>query len=248
MSGMTEYESMEKVNDKFWKLLLIPPEVINRVPKTNVKTNNIILRNYIVYGNQGSGKSTTVRSIAQEIVKFYGKDNVSCTSSDSGNIDSMLDFGFRDKDVNVLFLDNITKRKISDLRLNEYFRARHILEDRFDRHNGYIISFCGVHRYYGLAKELRANENGLIVKDTTMNEYDRNLLKRRIGEKAILMFDMIENERLYDRSLMEIGFFVCKTFRGVIRNPFPTENCFEEAKPTLEWYKKWFGYEEVVNT
>jgi DNA polymerase III delta prime subunit len=215
------------------KYFLLDKKDLMAKPKVSYKTNNVILTNVLILGNQGTGKTTTVNSIANMFVKKYGRENVNCVMSDTGDLEMLLEGGFKDKLINIVFADNITSEKINDSTLKEYFRCRKILNDEYDRYNGHIITFFGVHRYHSSPKELRANESALIVRDSTAYGYDRNLLIRRIGEKNVKIFDAFERARLKNRALFKYSYFCSKTINGWMSLSMPKEYMFTYPDITL---------------
>jgi len=217
------------VTDQFWKYILIPKEILKRKPKVRYATNNVQFRNIILFGFQGSGKTETARGIAYEVVRFYGKRNVNCAYSESGDIEAILKYGLENRLVNVLFLDNLTLRKISKESLRNYFRCRHLLEEKYGRRNGYILSLISLHRFWSIPTELRCNMNALLVKDSSLNPYDRQFLRKLYGDEILEFLDKLEILRVYHPELMEYSMFYSKFARGVVRIPMARKNYLREV-------------------
>ena len=212
------------VTRQFWKYILIPKRILNRQPKVYPR-NAIIFKNILLFGFQGEGKTAVANAIAYKFKRYYGEENVNATMSENGNLDIILRQGFDDRLVNVVFVDNLTMRKIDNSTLADYFMCRHLVSRRFDRYNGYIFSILSLHRFFSIPTELRTNMDGIIIRNSSMNPYDRSFLKRLIGEEGLEILEELEAKRLYQRSLMNWNYFASKYFSGLVRiNPSNRQN------------------------
>ena len=218
------------VTEEFWKYLLIPKKILMRKPKVKYQTNNIQFKNIVLYGFQGSGKTETARGICYQIVKFYKPRNVNCVYTEDGDLEAILNYGFEDKLVNVIYIDNLTLQKVSRDTIKKYFRCRHILPEKYDRYNGYIISLISLHRFWSVPAELRANMNALLVKDSSLNPYDRNFLRRLFGKDLIEFLDKIEYHRVYKPEIMEYSLFYSKFITGIVKIPMAKRNYMKDVR------------------
>jgi len=222
------------VNKEFYNYILPSKKVIKYSPRVKYPTNNVIFRNIVLYGYQGSGKTSSVRRIVYEAVKKYGQGNVNARMSEDGDLGALLRWGLRPVLVNILFSDNTTLRKIPREELMRYFRIRHIYRERFGLDNGYILSLIALHRFHSIPPELRTTIDGLLIKDSSMNPYDRSVLKRFIGEDNLRLLETLSIEREKYPDLKSIGIFVGRTFSGLVSLPLPRKDFLRPVYSTEE--------------
>lgn len=216
------------LNKEVYKFIFPTKRAINYTPKVNYDSNNIIFKNLIIYGFQGSGKTSLVNSLVKIAIKKYGEHNVNAVMSEHGNLEMLMHFGLRPCLVNILFADNLTLRKLSRETLMDYFKIRHKFREKFGLNNGYILSILSLHRFHGIPVELRTTTHGLIVKDSTMNPYDRAILEKFIGKEFLSFLDNISSEREKDPSLKEYAVFVNPSIKGLIKIPICKEMYIKE--------------------
>ena len=210
---------MKTINRLFYRFLFPTKRDILRKPRVSYDYNNIIFKNIIIFGYQGSGKTSTANAIASVAVKRYGERNVNAVMSEEGDLNLLMNYGLQDKLVNILFADNLTLRKLNRSELMEYFRIRHKAKNSLGMSNGYILSMLALHRFHSIPVELRTNMDALIVKDSSMNPYDRNILKKFIGKEHLDMLDYISINRDHNPKLKALSIFCNKSIVGVIKLP-----------------------------
>jgi len=215
---------MEFINSYFQSFLFPSLATINKAPKVRYRTNNVIFKNVIIFGFQGSGKTSTANAIARLAIRKYKARNVNAVISEDGDLEALMCFGLSPKPVNILFADNLTLRKLDDQVLREYFRIRHRYQQAFNKDNGYILSLLGLHRFHSTHVELRTNMDALIVKDSSLNPYDRGILKRMIGDTYLQLLDKLAKEKLRNPKLKGVSVFYTKTRVGLIKLPLPRKS------------------------
>jgi len=217
------------VNEDFFKMLFPNKKIIERKPDINYESNNIIFKNFIIFGYQGSGKTTTVNALGYYANKKYGKDNVNCAVSENGDLDLLLRWGLKPVLVNILFADNVTLRPLEKETLMRYFRIRHLFKQRYNLSNGYILSLISLHRFHSVPVELRTTIDGIIIKDSSLNPYDRSVLKRFIGQDFLDFLEEIYLERDSRPELKRYSIFISKGVSGLISLPLVKENYLRDV-------------------
>lgn len=186
--------SETNATEEFLKYLLIPPEILNRKVDVTYAVNNILFRNFIIFGFQSSGKTETARALAEYVVNYYGEDNVNAVTSESGDLDLVLKEGFQDKLVNFVFVDNLTLRKVRKETIAEFFRCRHIFSERFQRNSGYIISCIALHRFHSCISD--DNKIGKLGYLNGIKNIHPTVTKRRNNSEALLTLIETDNTSL----------------------------------------------------
>jgi chromosomal replication initiation ATPase DnaA len=115
---------LKDLTNEFYRYFFPTKEAILKETPTEYKTNDIKKKAMILYGGESSGKTETVRAIGEQAVEYYGEENVSIYVSNDGNLESVLDM-LDTKLVNILFVDNLTRVKVSDETLTKYYRTDH---------------------------------------------------------------------------------------------------------------------------
>jgi hypothetical protein len=197
--------------------------------------NNVIFKNLIMYGFPGSGKTVLANSLVGIALDKYGKRNVNARISEEGDLTSLLNRCLEPKLINILFSDNTTLVKQDKQTLIDYFRMRNIFYDRFKRSNGYIFSILSLHRFHSIPIELRTCMDGLLIRDTSLNPYDKNILKNFIGNEELFKFmELCSDKRIKQRNLMNISIFIGRTFKGLLNIPPEDRYLFKSAPSLLE--------------
>ncbi|MEM2260816.1 MAG: hypothetical protein QXK24_00045 [Ignisphaera sp.] len=221
------------INRQFYNLLFPPKRIILRKPRVNYETNNIIFKNYIIYGFQGVGKTSTVNYLAGKAIQKYGRNNVNAVVSEDGDLELLMHYGLQPKLVNILFSDNITLRRIDRSTLMDYFKIRHLFYKRFERTNGYILSIMALHRFHSIPVELRTTIDGIIFKDSSLNPYDRSIIKKFVGQEYLQLLDNLHRAREKKPSLKRLAIFVSKDLSGIISIPLARNNYLKEINSYL---------------
>jgi hypothetical protein len=196
---------------------------IDKITYVNPKVpwgNNTIYYNLIIYGNPGCGKTTVANSIAHMAIDKYGADNVNCVFAEDGNLGQLQSSGLEDKLINIMFADNVTMVIHDRETLTKFFRMRNIYHDTYGRSNGYILSILALHRYHGIPIELRSNVDGIIIRDTSLNPYDKTVLKHFMDNELLekLMIELA-TKRFTNTELMNYSVFIGKTVKGLVSIP-----------------------------
>jgi len=213
----------------FYDYIFPSIELITYTPKTKYKINNVRYKNIIIFGFMGSGKTETVRSIVNEAIKRYGKNNVNAVSVEDGSLDLLIDYGLKSTLINILFADNITLRKIDPYVMYRYFTIRHVYANRFNTNIGYILTISATHRFFGIPKEMRCTCDAIIVRNSTMNPYDRSILSKFITKEGLEFLERLEEAREHDRKLMKYSVFATKRKIGILETELAEESYLEEV-------------------
>ncbi len=169
-----------------------------------------------MFGFPGSGKTTTVNSLAGFAVDKYGKNNLTALFSEDGDLNSLIN-NFKPSLANILYNDNATLAKYSDATLHKYFMLRNITYNKYGISNAYILSIIALHRYFSIPVEFRSVVDGIIIRDTSLNPYDNAILYKFIdNEELFNLLKYISSERRSKRELMNFSVFVGKTMKGLI--------------------------------
>jgi len=215
---------MKNLTSYFLDKLFPPLERIMYTPRTNYLTNNIIHKNVVVYGKPGSGKTETIRAIAERAVAKYGPDNVNASMVYNGELELLLEYGLDDRLIQLLFADNVTLVKPRKVDIQNFFKIRHYFRMLTGKNNGLIITFLAAHRFYGIDISLRTNFDLLIARNSPTNPWDYNIMKRFLGEEGISLMEVLEEERETRRNLYKYSVFYSKRRRGVLELPLAQVN------------------------
>lgn len=234
---------MIDVTSKFLDYYLPDTESILFSDKGIPYANNVIFRSMILFGFPGSGKTTAANSIAGWAVEKYGEEQVNARISEDGSLTN-LHQGLRDSLVNILFSDNTTLAKQDSIAIQDHFKLRNIFANQFQKRNGYIFSIIALHRYHGIPVELRSCIDGILIRDISLNPYDRTILKDFIDDDE--MFEVATNltdERITDKDLLNINIYIGRTIKGiVILNPsdkFYFKESVDTNNKLKEFLKTW---------
>lgn len=212
-------------NATFYDYIFPTKEYILYSPKVDYETNDIQFVSGIVYGAIGSGKSCIGISITDEAVKKYGIEEVNSAIEPYGDLEKTIKYGIRKSLVNILFTDDVTLRPISRSTLRLFFQIRHLYKNAFNVKNGYILALLGIHRFHASVPELRTNIDFLVVKTLPSNDYDFNVIKRRIGEKGVKLLMNIEKKKLKSPAYKKYSLYWLRTGeKGLLTTELPQSN------------------------
>jgi hypothetical protein len=179
--------------------------------------NNTYYYNILLSGDMRSGKSTMANAIAAYAINKYGEENVNAIYDNKGSLENILVNGLQDKPVNVLFCDNATMVKQDKDVLRQYFTMRDIYRENFGKSNGLIINMLSLHRYHGVPIELRSNVDAIIFRDSSLNPYDKNLIKKFIDDFMLeQLLKQLTLEKEDNENLKSFNILVSKTHKGVL--------------------------------
>lgn len=155
--------------NKVRKLLenaICPPRSLSSVGYNNI----------LAVGLQNSGKTNIINLLIELILKhFPNETNVQFTNSMQYNFDHLADVFY-----NALVTDDAIELQDSYASIgkpsmelsHQFFDVRHLIEDRFDRTNGYALTLWGTQMYKGLQKRLR--QAPITIFTTIMNDKEEN--------------------------------------------------------------------------
>lgn len=218
--------TLQPINEDVYRYLFPTVKELEHEPNAEYATNNILQRQVLLIGAQGSGKSTSAQQIALQAVIKYGKENVNACSS--MEFELLMEYGIKDCLVNILFFDDATLAKIDSKTVRDFFRIRHLVREYTGRSNGLIITIVGAHRYHSMTKELRSTSNLVLWKSPPTNPYDRSIARNFVGDSGIQLLESIELEKQQDTTLigMCVAYFLNKV--GVFYTPHPRYNVIQE--------------------
>ena len=185
--------------------------------------NAIVQLTILIYGKQGSGKTTLIQTIVEHIASRYGLENVNAVWS-KANLDILLGRGIADKLVNVLCCEDITLRRFKTETLAEFFNIRHRVHALTKRRNGLVINIFTLHRYFGIKIELRTEHDLLLFKSAPNNPYDRSAIKRFLGEYYLSEYSKIVDDRKTDVSKLGLTAFYTGNKKGIVDFPKAEKN------------------------
>jgi len=225
-------------NSYFLSQILPGMDVITNTPETPYEKNSIIHKNILLYATQGSGKTETIRSLVEEIVNKYGKDNVNAViSSGSNSLEDLMVFGLDNKLIQVQVADDFTLQEVPKEVIKAYFKIRHIWYKRIKRPFGYILSIFSLHRFHSGAKEIRSTADAVLIRDDSLNPYDHSVIKGFIGEYGLEDLHFIEENRDLHPVLKSYSIFATRTKRvGLVYFPLASKNHLREISPIKSKY------------
>jgi hypothetical protein len=209
------------INNEFLKEVLVSKKAIHRASETAIESP-ILFKSLVIFGAPGSGKTGLANYIAREAIKYYGAENVNARYVKHGEVGFLIRFGVERKLVNILFIDNLTLVKVNPATLQSYFNIRHHQIFDFQK-EGYVLSIVAIHRFHGCPVEVRTVMDGLIVLDSTMNPYDRNVLKQFVGEDTLKFMDQIAGKKQEDPEYKSIAYYKSKSLEGWLKIPLIKE-------------------------
>ena len=222
------------INREFFNFILPPVRIINYRPKVDYDVNSVIFKNIVIYGFQGAGKTTAVNTIASRAVRKYGAENVNAVVSEDGDLELLLHFGLKPVLVNILFSDNLTLRRLERETLMDYFKVRHLYKKKFGLSNGYILSILALHRFHSIPVELRTTIDGILCLDSTMNPYDRSILKKFLGQEYLSFLDVMYSLKAKQPKLKKYAVFVSKDIKGLVSLPMARREYLKSISSYLQ--------------
>jgi hypothetical protein len=195
--------------------------------------NNIIYHNLIIFGFPGSGKTTTVNSLAGYASDKYGSNNLTSLFSEDGDLEALIN-SFTPNLANILYTDNATLAKYNKSTLHKYFMLRNIIHNKYGITNAYILSIIALHRYFSIPVEFRSVIDGLLIRDISINPYDNAILSKFIGNEELFeLLKHISSQRSEQKSLLNLSVFVGKDIRGLVYLPARPTFYFKEPSRTF---------------
>lgn len=113
--------------------------------------------------------------------------------------------------------DNTTLVKQDKDVLMRYFRLRNIFSEEWNIRNGYILSILSLHRFHAIPIELRSCIDGLIIRDISLNPYDKVVLESFIDDNELYAFiKECSDTRISKDRLMNYSIFIGRTMKGIV--------------------------------
>jgi len=217
---------LNDVTNQFFRFLFPPLSKILYKPKTNYDNvmNHIKCKVILLYGKQASGKTECVRSIVEQAVKYYGIDYVNASVVEEGELGVLITYGLNKKLINILFCDNITLAKLSNNTIKEFFKIRHFWKSKTNRNYGYILAILASHRIHATPLELRTNLDAIIFRNAPTNPWDRQIVRRFIGEEALDYLINLDYSRENVNDLYKLSIVNFKNTTGILVLPLATNN------------------------
>jgi len=221
---------------EFLSFLFPGMDIIASPLKVSYTTNAIQVKNIVLFGQMGKGKTELVRKLAEEAVKFYGEKNVHAIHSEEGDLEAVMESIIsNDKLVQLAFIDNFTLKEIPKSLISKYFNLRGEWMKHIGRNYGYIVSIFGLHRFESTYPEFKSNFDGAIVKSVPgFSRYDKSVVKSFIGEKGLHDLLLIEEMRDQDPEYMSYSVFGIYggLRRGLLKLDMATRNYLESVRRT----------------
>jgi len=184
---------MKDITEEVLGFMYPDVEILMEKPNTDYITNNIKRCQVLIFGAEGTGKTRLVDYLTEIALKKYGNDNVSAYVSD--DIDILMEKGIEDRLINILFIDDITRKEIRKESIMNYFRLRHKVFNRFKRSQGLVLSILGIHRFHGTIPDIRTNLDVLILRSAPLNPYDRSVIRRFVTDEGIKLLNEWDIQR-----------------------------------------------------
>jgi hypothetical protein len=188
-------ESLKNITKNVLQTLFVP------IPQDE----NIQLRTCQSYGIPGTGKSSLYRWFGFAGLNHYKKNNINII--ESTNLDLLLD-SIEPIPVNFLFLEDagLETQSAGKELIAKFTRVRHIhgdiLEDKGLERKGVDNVFFNVQDPFLLEKKLRSTLHCEIWKNAPTNDYDKGILIRNIGSKAVEQLEHI-NKMVFQKHKYE---------------------------------------------
>jgi len=198
--------------------------------------NHVIFKSAVLIGGIGTGKTVLATHLATVAKEKYGQD-LKCYLSTS--LTKLLQVLGKHSNLNVLYTDDITLRKISQQTLSKFWQSRHILKARTNSNWGLVVCMFGLHRFHAVPIPLRYDVDVLFFRSIPTNPYDVSVIRQYIGEQGLVLLNQWESERedpeseAWNKQVVYMRGTV-----GIYTSSYPTED---------EWIKipsEEEGYEE----
>jgi len=221
---------LEDRTSDFYKILFPSWRRISFKPDTGYSTNNVIKRDLIIYGDQGTGKTLTSIRIVEEACKLYGSDKVNAVDCSGKKGIYVFEYGLTDQPVQILVFDDYTLVDVPKEKIRDFFRARNIWFKKKGVTNGLMIKIFCTHRFHGLLPEFRTNLDLLVVKSYPVNPYDRSVMKKFIGEEGMEDLITIEKGRSLNPYWNSLAVFTSKFLTGIVTLPIASVNYLKDLE------------------
>jgi hypothetical protein len=222
------------MNDYFIGYLFPEVSLLKQEPK-NEFDNPIIHKKVILFSDQGGGKTTLARSLADKAANIYGITNFNGVVSSS--IEKLLLYGLNQQLIQFHYLEDYTLSEEDTMIMKAYFKIRNLWKKESNVNNGFIFSLYGIHRFHSSMTEIRSSANAIIVRSDSINPYDHSVIKEFIGEDGIHDLKIIEEYRDYITELKEYSIFRSRGGDvGLIKFPLVPTNYLKDVntlKPNI---------------
>ncbi|MBW1728275.1 MAG: hypothetical protein JRJ62_12010 [Deltaproteobacteria bacterium] len=185
---------------------------------------SVILYPILVVGFMGSGKTTLINYLIRIIKNLYKKQSqqVLFTNSLQYNMQNIAD-----RDVIILVTDDAVELQDSTSFISsrskktahDYFKLRHLYEQKFDRNKGILFTIMGTQLYKSLDNRLR-QARMIFFKNTLLDKEKNQYMAYHIGWESWKWLDKV-TDWLYSMNPEFAKYFVLKKGNLVRRGSFP---------------------------
>ena len=248
---MTKIERKSKFEvpiDYVLNKLFPSTDIIFKDTGLDYKTNSIMIKKVVFYGAESSGKTTTMRYLAEEMTKRYKE--YSRASYSRGNLEALMTYGWGDIGeeicpINMLCIDDLTGETINRKFVPQIFRLRHIASEVNQTNKGLVVMLIGTHDIFGIDKKIRIEPTFYFYKSVPRNKSDYTLARNTFGDEMLEEFNKylvdIEDNGLPPNKMM----WADRTRKGISTIPLAKKDYLQgiDDKVDEEEYnvgKKWW--------